>query len=139
MGVNGRVSDGGVWNRTGLCSALENGEINLPLPEPLPNRTEDCPYVIVGDDAPSLKPFLTKLYPQRDLGLERRVCRYRLSRAGKIVENVFWPSCQPMANFSCSNSPSTKQSRDCHNGHCHPSRLADQRTIERCLCSTSCY
>lgn len=32
-----------------------------------------------------------------------------------------------MANFSCSNSPSTKQSWDCHHGHCHPSQLADQR------------
>ena len=89
VGVNGRVSDGGVWNRTGLCNALENGEIDLPLPEPLPNRTEDCPYVIVGDDAFALKPFLMKPYPQQDLDLERRICNYRFSRARRIVENVF--------------------------------------------------
>ena len=38
VGVNGRVSDGGVWNRTGLRNSLENGEINLPLTEPLPNE-----------------------------------------------------------------------------------------------------
>lgn len=44
-----------------------------------------------------------------------------------------------MANFSCSNSPSTKQSWDCHHGHCHPSQMADQTTIKRCLCSASCY
>lgn len=59
--VNGR---GGVWNRTDLWDALENGKINLPMPQPLLNRTEDCPYVIVGDDAFALKPFLMKPYPQ---------------------------------------------------------------------------
>ena len=65
-------------------------EIDLPLPEPLPNRTEeDCPYVIVGDDAFALKPFLMKPYPQQDLDLERRICNYRFSRAQRIVENVF--------------------------------------------------
>lgn len=40
VGVNGRVSDGGVWNRTDLCDALENGKVNLPMPQPLPNRTQ---------------------------------------------------------------------------------------------------
>ncbi|PFX24863.1 putative nuclease HARBI1 [Stylophora pistillata] len=89
MGVNGRVSDGGVWNRTGLCNVLENGEIDLPLPEPLPNRREDCPYVIIGDDAFALKPFLMKPYPQQYLDLERRICNYRFFRARRRVENVF--------------------------------------------------
>ena len=66
VGVNGRVSDGGVWNRTDLCDALENGKINLPMPQPLP-----------------------KPYPQQDLDLERRICNYRFSGARRIVENVF--------------------------------------------------
>ena len=83
VGINERVSDGGVWNRTGLYNSLENGEINLPLAEPLPHRTEDCPYVIVGE------PFLMKPYPQQDLDIERQVCNYRFSRARRIVENVF--------------------------------------------------
>ena len=52
-------------------------------------RTEDCPYVIVGDDAFALKPFLMKPYPQQDLDFERRICNYRFSRARRIVENVF--------------------------------------------------
>lgn len=51
----------------------------------------------------------------------KKVCNNRYSRA-----RCFWPSCEPMANFSCSNCPSTKQ-------------LANQRTIKRCLCTTSCY
>ena len=89
VGIIGRVSDGGVWNRTGLCNALENGKIYLPLPEPLPNRTGDCPYVIIGDDAFALRPFLMKPSPQQDLDLERRICNYRFSQARRIVENVF--------------------------------------------------
>ena len=87
VGVNGRVSDGGVWKRTALCNALENGEINLPLHEPLPNRTEDCPYVNVGDDAFALKLFLMTPYPQQGPGLERWVWNYRFSRNRRIVEN----------------------------------------------------
>jgi len=74
-----------------LVSAMrwKMGEINLPLPDPLPNRTEDCPYVIVGDDAFALKPLLMKPYPQQDLDLERQICNYCFSQAQRIVENVF--------------------------------------------------
>ena len=40
VGNTGRVSDGGVWNRTEFCTALENDEeVALPPPEPLANRT----------------------------------------------------------------------------------------------------
>ena len=74
VGVNGRVSDEEVWNRTGLGNSSENEEINLPVVEPLTNRTGNCPYVIVGDDAFALKPFLMKPCPQQDLDLERRFC-----------------------------------------------------------------
>ena len=59
------------------------------MPQPLPNRTEDCPYNYVGDDAFALKPFLMKPYPQQDLDLERQICNYRFSGARRIVENVF--------------------------------------------------
>jgi len=64
VGVNGRVSDGGVWNRTGFCNALENEEIDLPLPEPLPSRTEDrncrgrcfCPEAVFDEALSSARP-----------------------------------------------------------------------------------
>ena len=89
--MNGRVSDGGVWNRSCCGQAIENSvsEINFPPPEPLPYRTSDCPYVIIGDDAFALKPNLMKPFPQQHLDIQTRVCNYRFSRARRVVENVF--------------------------------------------------
>ena len=91
VGMNGRVSDGGVWNRSRLGQAVENNvrDLNFPSPEPLPHRTIDCPYVIIGDDAFALKPNLMKPYPQQELNVQSRVCNYRFSRARRVVENVF--------------------------------------------------
>lgn len=48
---NGRISDGGVLKNSTLSRALENNELNIPDPLPLPGRTTPCPYVIVADDA----------------------------------------------------------------------------------------
>ena len=57
VGTNGCVSDGGVWNRSCFGQALETSvrDLNFPPPEPLPHRTRECPYVIIGDDAFALK------------------------------------------------------------------------------------
>ena len=63
VGVNGRVADGGVWNDSELGKALKNESVQLPPPKPLPNRTENCPYVIIADDAFALKTYLMKPYP----------------------------------------------------------------------------
>ena len=88
-GVNGRVADGGVWNESELGKALENGHVKLPPAEPLPDRTVNCPFVIIGDDAFALKTYLMKPYPQQNLDNPKRVCNYRFSRARRVVENVF--------------------------------------------------
>ena len=45
VGVNGRVSDGAVLKRSSLGQKLENNEINLPAPTPLPSRSQNVPYV----------------------------------------------------------------------------------------------
>ena len=91
VGMNGRVSDGGVWNRSCLGQTVENNvsDLNFSSPERLPHRTMDCPYVIIGDDAFALKPNLMKPFLQQDLYMQSRVCNYRVSRARRVVENVF--------------------------------------------------
>ena len=38
VGTNGRVSDGGVWNKCGFSKALENQELSIPNPRCLPER-----------------------------------------------------------------------------------------------------
>ena len=57
--------------------------------KPLPDRANPVPYCIIGDDAFPLKNYLLKLYPSRHLDITKRVFNYRLSRARRIVENVF--------------------------------------------------
>ena len=65
VGTNGKVSDGGVWNKCGLKAALENNTLNLPAPEPLPGREVPLPYVVVADEAFGMKPWLMKPYPRK--------------------------------------------------------------------------
>ncbi|KAK2553526.1 hypothetical protein P5673_025011 [Acropora cervicornis] len=83
------VNDGGVWNKCGLAKALEEGTVNLPLPCCLPGGNEQMPYVLVGDDAFALKPYLMKPYAQQGLDAEKRVYNYMHNRARRILENLF--------------------------------------------------
>ena len=48
-----------------------------------------CNFVIVGDEAFPLKPYLMKPFPQAGLDDEKRVYNYRHSRARRISENLF--------------------------------------------------
>jgi hypothetical protein len=62
IGMNSRVSDGGVIENTKFYEKLMHEEFNLPLPRKSDNSTSDLPYVFVGDEAfalrkDSLKPF----------------------------------------------------------------------------------
>ena len=89
VGTNGRVSDGGVWNKCGLSQAIEDGIISLPPPKCLPNGDTEVPHVFVGDDAFALKPHMMKPYSQNGLSADRRVYNYRHSRARRLSENLF--------------------------------------------------
>ena len=89
IGTNGRISDGGVWNKCGMAKAIESNQITLPPPEQLSSGTESLPYVFVGDDAFALKTFMMKPYPQQNLSVEKRVYNYRHCQARRIFENLF--------------------------------------------------
>lgn len=69
--------------------ALANSSINLPIAEPLPRRTKPAPYLVVTDNAFALKTYLPKPYPLQGQPGPNRIYNYRLSRARRIVENVF--------------------------------------------------
>ncbi len=100
VGKNGSVSDGGVWGKCSLAEKLENDEKYLPEPECLPSSEEKCTFVIVGDQAFPLKPFLMKPFPQAGLDDERRIYNYRHSRARRISENLFGIIANPWRVFS---------------------------------------
>ena len=89
VGTNGRVSDGGVWNKCSLSQAIEDGTISLPPPKCLPGGVTKVPHVFVGDDAFALKPHMMKPYPQHGLSADKRIYNYRHSRARRLSENLF--------------------------------------------------
>lgn len=76
VGSNGTVSDSTVYQSSTLFNALNN----RLLPEG---------GVIVGDDAFPLKEYLMKPFGGPNLTFDEKVYNYRLSRARRIVENVF--------------------------------------------------
>lgn len=84
VGMNGRVSDGGVWSRISLKKKLFGNEIILPAPAPFN-------YPIVGDAAFPLSTKLMKPYSTNlmENNKERRIFNYRLSRARNKSENCF--------------------------------------------------
>lgn len=90
IGCQGRISDGGVFRNTVLFKKLETNQLHLPLSKPLPPLSEYMPYVIIADDAFALSPNIMKPYPGvQEKGSAMRIYNYRLSRARRVVENVF--------------------------------------------------
>ena len=85
VGTNGRVSDGGVWNKCGLSQGIDDGTTSLPPLKCLPFGATEVPHVFVGDDAFALK----KPYPQNGLSVDKRIYNYRHSRARRLSENLF--------------------------------------------------
>ena len=73
VGCNGRISDGGVFHNCRLLKALEQNSLNIHSVGELPNDGRKLPYVIVGDDAFSLKTYLMKPYPHQHLSREKRI------------------------------------------------------------------
>lgn len=89
VGSNGRISDGGVFNKCSFAEALDCNALNIPHPEPLPGRGIETPYMLVADDAFALKPNIMKPFPGQNLAPPQRVFNYRLSRARRCIENAF--------------------------------------------------
>lgn len=89
VGTNGRVSDGGVIKNTKFWQYFENNQLQIPEPDELPNTKKIMPYVFVGDEAFQLLPNFMKPYNKQVLNDNRRIFNYRLSRARRIIENVF--------------------------------------------------
>jgi len=90
VGVNGRVSDGGVISHTKFGKMMDKQDIAVPPPKEIcENDVIPIPYVFLGDDAFPLTENFMKPYPGRDLDKEKSIFNYRLSRARRVIENVF--------------------------------------------------
>lgn len=89
VGCNGRMADGGVFNKCTFVDAMNSSQLNLPNPVPLPGRTVPMPFVLVADDAFAMRTNVMKPFPGRSLTASQRIHNYRLSRARRVVENTF--------------------------------------------------
>nr|CAI5864823.1 unnamed protein product [Callosobruchus analis] len=78
IGCQGRMSDGGVYKNTSFHKALQENQLNIPMPESLP-----------ADDAFALTINFMRPYAGQLSQSPERVFNYRLSRARRIVENAF--------------------------------------------------
>jgi hypothetical protein len=89
VGTNGRVSDGGAIRNTEFFEKLNNRLLKIPPTESCNETSTELPYVFVGDEAFALRSDFLKPFSQRAVTRERLVFNRRLSRARRIVENVF--------------------------------------------------
>lgn len=90
VGCQGRISDGGVFRNTSFFKQLEEQKVEIPPDEKIIGREKAVPYVFVADGAFPLKENILKPYPgSHEKGSAKRIFNYRLSRARRVVENVF--------------------------------------------------
>lgn len=89
VGCKGRISDGGVFNRSSLSTALQSNSLGIPPPRPLPQTNIVTPFVILADDAFALKPYIMKPFNFRGQNRAEHVFNYRLSRGRRMVESTF--------------------------------------------------
>ncbi|XP_024885604.1 protein ALP1-like [Temnothorax curvispinosus] len=90
IGAEGRQSDGGVFENSGLPHLLETNALHIPLPTHLNHMDSDFPYVLLGDEAFPLRSYMMRPYPRsRQLNINRKIFNYCLSRARRTVECAF--------------------------------------------------
>ena len=90
IGAEGRQSDGGVFENSGLPHLFETNALHIPPPRRLSITDLEIPYVLLGDEAFPLNIYMMRPYPRsRQLNISKKIFNYRLSRARKTVECAF--------------------------------------------------
>ncbi|KAK7133540.1 hypothetical protein R3I94_015428 [Phoxinus phoxinus] len=89
VGTQASVSDAGLFAHSDLCKAMDQGLLNFPPSEPLPNSDVKMPYMFVGDEAYPLRPDLMTPYPCKLTDRSQQELNCRLSRARRAPENAF--------------------------------------------------
>ena len=79
------------FTRSILGKSLEANTLNIPNSKPPPNSKEPLAFVIVGDEAFSIKKYLLRPYPRVSARNDesKQIYNYRLSRARRAVGNAF--------------------------------------------------
>ena len=64
VGCQGRISDGGIFERCSLKKVLVENQAHLPNPSPLPDTDRNKSYHMLRDDTFTLTPYLMKPFPR---------------------------------------------------------------------------
>ena len=67
---------------------IEDGALELPPPESLREGGPNLNYFFLGDDSFALMSWMVKPYSRRQLTMEERIAKYRISRDRTVVENA---------------------------------------------------
>lgn len=90
IGAPGRRTDGGIFSASEIGKRLQNDMLSIPPPRPVENGGQALPFVLVGDEAFPLTHYMLRPYPRSGrLNRRKNVFNYRLSRARRVIENVF--------------------------------------------------
>ncbi|XP_069752287.1 putative nuclease HARBI1 [Narcine bancroftii] len=89
VGTPGADSNAGIFRDCSLFKAQDEGQANLPPPEPFPGGDQDVPYFLVGDNAFAMRTWMMKPYSKRQMTHAEGIFNYRLSRSRLIVE-MLW-------------------------------------------------
>jgi hypothetical protein len=85
VGGRDKQSGGGTFIGSTLSRLLEEGKLNVPPPQALPNSNIVLQNVLMGDEAYPLKTYLLRPYPPQEEGRHIN----RLSQAASKVRNEF--------------------------------------------------
>lgn len=76
--------------KTAFYHDLINGTFRMPpSAKPFTDSKTKLPFVFVGDDTIPLRKYFRQIYNHSRLTSEERIYNYRLSRAHRVVRNVF--------------------------------------------------
>jgi len=90
IGAQGRQSDGGVFDNSGLPHLFESNALCVPRSMCIDSTDIVLPFVLVGDEAFPLNTYIMRPYPRsRNLNTSKKIFNYRLSRARRTVECAF--------------------------------------------------
>lgn len=89
VGSCGKNSDSSIFRDSALFRKLENNDLNIPGPKPLPGANDPVPYVIVADGAFGISQKIMKPYVRSNMTHKKKIFNYRLSRSRRFIESTF--------------------------------------------------
>ncbi|CAH1967708.1 unnamed protein product [Acanthoscelides obtectus] len=76
IGGFGKNSDGGIFETSNMGKRFEQNLTSVPAPRFLPGQNEICSYVLIGDEAFALKPYLMRPFPYKQTLTDVRKEKY---------------------------------------------------------------